>query len=157
MIRILVISLVLLESIVLQAGAAAVSTIPNACQLGTCSYVGDPHLIPFPKAFGQPQNQYWCQHPGWELLLQNPYVIIYVFVGPSPYLILDVSGFTLILLTLLSDSIYCSTLWFSLVHHRVSSSAIYLVHRHVQLALLPHPMWSYLANHGLIFVRLRIW
>jgi hypothetical protein len=94
MIRVLVISLVLLGSIVLQARAAAIPivsapTIPQACQLGKCSYTGDPHLTPFPSAYGQPQHQYWCQHPGWELLLANPYVRIYVLVGPSPYVILD--------------------------------------------------------------------
>jgi hypothetical protein len=116
MIRILMISLVLLASFVLQAKAAAIQeaaeapTIPKACQLGKCSYVGDPHLIPFPTAYGQPQNQYWCQQSGWELLLENSYVTIYVLVGPSPYVIVDVSGFTLILLTLLSDYICCSIL-----------------------------------------------
>ena len=93
MTRTLVISLVLLGSIVLQAETAIT---PKGCQLAKCSYVGDPHLIPFPSAYGQPQKQYFCQQPGWQLLLENAYVKVYVLVGPSPYVILDVSNFTLI-------------------------------------------------------------
>ncbi|UJR32817.1 hypothetical protein I4U23_020279 [Adineta vaga] len=45
----------------------------------TCSYVGDPHLLPF----SQPYSQYWCKNEGWELLLSNQYVSLYVLVHSS--------------------------------------------------------------------------
>ena len=60
---------------------------PNRYQV--CSYVGDPHLLPF----SQPYTQYWCKKPGWELLLSNKYVTLYVLVDGSNtyYRIIDVS------------------------------------------------------------------
>ena len=78
----------------LMVGSAFVPTEAMAktrCLYGKCSYVGDPHLIPFPSSYGAPQNQYWCQKPGWETFVSNAYVSIYVLVGASPYWILDVS------------------------------------------------------------------
>jgi hypothetical protein len=61
-------------------------SVPNADPLTTspspssgyvsCSYVGDPHLL----SFSQPYNQYHCTSPGWELLLSNQYVTLYVLV-----------------------------------------------------------------------------
>jgi len=45
----------------------------------TCSYAGDPHLIPF----YQPYIQYWCQRHGWELLISNKYFTIYTFAASS--------------------------------------------------------------------------
>ncbi|CAF1394759.1 unnamed protein product [Adineta ricciae] len=45
----------------------------------TCSYIGDPHLLPF----SQPYTQYWCKKSGWELLLSNKYVTLYVLVDSS--------------------------------------------------------------------------
>jgi len=58
---------------------------------GKCSYTGDPHLQPFPTSSGQITNLYFCQKVGWQILLQNKWVYIAVKVGPSPYVILDVS------------------------------------------------------------------
>jgi hypothetical protein len=57
----------------------------------TCSYTGDPHLQPFPTSSGQITNLYFCPYIGWQILLQNKWVYIVVKVGPSPYVILDVS------------------------------------------------------------------
>ncbi len=58
---------------------------------GQCSYTGDPHLIPFPSSPNQISNMYWCQKTGWEILLQNQWILIAVQVSSSPYVILDVS------------------------------------------------------------------
>lgn len=57
---------------------------------GRCSYTGDPHLMPFPSIWNQTMNMYFCQKPGWEVLLQNKWVLVLVKVGPSPFVILDV-------------------------------------------------------------------
>ena len=51
-----------------------------------CAYLGDPHLVPF----SQHNKQYWCQNPGWELLLSNQYVTLYVLVDQDPHQIIDV-------------------------------------------------------------------
>ncbi|CAF1684275.1 unnamed protein product [Rotaria magnacalcarata] len=59
------------------------------CLYGKCSFFGDPHLIPFASSYGGPQAQYWCQEPGWQLLIGNSYVSIYILVGASPYWIID--------------------------------------------------------------------
>jgi len=56
----------------------------------TCSYTGDPHLIPFPLSADQTSNMYFCPKVGWAVLLQNKWVYIAVKTGPSPYVILDV-------------------------------------------------------------------
>lgn len=58
---------------------------------GRCSYTGDPHLIPFSSSPNQPSNTYFCHQNHWEILLQNQWVLVVVYVGPSPYVILDVS------------------------------------------------------------------
>ena len=58
---------------------------------GRCSYTGDPHLMPFPSIWNQTMNMYFCQKPGWDILLQNRWVLVLVKVGPSPFVILDVS------------------------------------------------------------------
>ncbi|CAF4551644.1 unnamed protein product [Rotaria socialis] len=55
---------------------------------GQCSYIGDPHLIPFPSAYGGPQSTYWCKTSGWELLISNRFVSISVLVGPNPHYII---------------------------------------------------------------------
>ena len=62
---------------------------PVGCRYSYCSYTGDPHLT----AFSQPYTTYWCKKPGWELLLSNEYVTIYVLVdsATSYYSIIDVS------------------------------------------------------------------
>ncbi|CAF3921312.1 unnamed protein product [Rotaria sp. Silwood2] len=56
---------------------------------GRCSYTGDPHLCPFPSSISSGSNMYFCQHVGWEILLQNQWVLIVVKVGPSPFVIVD--------------------------------------------------------------------
>ena len=53
-----------------------------------CAYVGDPHLVPFSQQY----NQYACRKSGWELLLSNQYVTLYVLVDQDPYNIIDVSN-----------------------------------------------------------------
>ncbi len=58
---------------------------------GTCSYTGDPHLTPFPTSVGGISNVYFCSTIGWQVLLQNQWVLIAVQVGPSPYVIVNVS------------------------------------------------------------------
>ena len=61
------------------------------CLYGVCSYTGDPHLVPYPSAYGQPQKGFICKHVGWEVLTSNAKVSIYVLVGPGPaYNIIDV-------------------------------------------------------------------
>ncbi|CAF3320133.1 unnamed protein product, partial [Rotaria sp. Silwood2] len=32
---------------------------------------------------------YFCKQIGWQILLQNSWVIVFVNVGPSPYVITD--------------------------------------------------------------------
>ena len=73
------------------ASAAVLKEKP--CLYGKCSYVGDPHLIPFPTWYGAPQQLYWCENPGWELFVSNSYVTIFVLVGTSHYWVIDVSYF----------------------------------------------------------------
>jgi hypothetical protein len=89
------------------------------CLYGVCSYTGDPHLTPYPTSYGGPQDQYLCQTPGWEVLSSNAKVSIYVFVGASPFWILDVSCFPSIKVTIFSLSILVHTdLSWSLTLHR---------------------------------------
>ena len=61
----------------------------RGCRYSYCGYYGDPHLTPF----SQPYSQYWCKKAGWELLLSNEYVTIYVLVQHTPgyFIIVDVS------------------------------------------------------------------
>jgi hypothetical protein len=62
------------------------------CLYGVCSYTGDPHLVPYPSAYGQPQKGFICKNVGWEVLTSNIHVSIYVLVGPGlAYNIIDVS------------------------------------------------------------------
>lgn len=63
------------------------------CPFTKCSYTGDPHLTPFPATYNGPQNQYMCSNVGWDLVVANPFIQVYAFVGPAPYWILDVSYF----------------------------------------------------------------
>ena len=67
----------------------AAAIVAPRCEYSYCSYTGDPHLIPF----AQPKAQYWCKKTGWELLLSNDYVSLYVLVdGAASYFsIIDVS------------------------------------------------------------------
>ena len=62
----------------------------QGCGYALCTYSGDPHLTPF----SEPQRQYLCTKPGWELLLSNEYVTIYVLVGDAArhFSIIDVSS-----------------------------------------------------------------
>lgn len=57
---------------------------------GRCSYTGDPHLVPFPRNSTLTSNMYFCQRPGWDILLRNRWILVLVNVGPSPYVILNV-------------------------------------------------------------------
>ncbi|CAF1401703.1 unnamed protein product [Rotaria magnacalcarata] len=66
-----------------------VNLILTESYYGQCSCVGDPHLIPFPSAYGGPQNTYWCQQSGWLSLINNRFVSLYIHVGSAPYLIID--------------------------------------------------------------------
>ncbi len=36
-----------------------------------CSFIEDRRLTSFSTINGQPQSQYWCQTPGWQLLIRN--------------------------------------------------------------------------------------
>ncbi|CAF4410606.1 unnamed protein product, partial [Rotaria magnacalcarata] len=65
----------------------------ETCLYGKCSYIGDPHIIPFASSYGGPQTEYWCQNPGWELLISNSFVSIYTLAGPNPNYIIDVIPF----------------------------------------------------------------
>ena len=62
----------------------------GGCRRSYCAYIRDPNTIPF----HQPYSQYWCKKVGWELLLSNEFVTIYVLVA-NPlgyYIIVDVSN-----------------------------------------------------------------
>jgi hypothetical protein len=72
-------------------GLTAAQSVAYYPPFGTCSYTGDPHLIPFPTTPGQVTNMYFCSTIGWQILLQNQWIFIAVKVGPSPFVILDVS------------------------------------------------------------------
>jgi hypothetical protein len=80
----------ILGSILLGLSAAQLIAYPGPA-FGTCSYTGDPHLIPFPSSSGQASNMYYCQKNRWETVLQNKWVYILAKSGPSPYVVLDVS------------------------------------------------------------------
>jgi hypothetical protein len=80
----------MIRSLIFIFGLASVQGLAYS-SFGKCSYTGDPHLIPFSTSVSQVTNMYFCQTPGWETLLQNKWVQIIVKVGPSPYVILDVS------------------------------------------------------------------
>ena len=69
---------------VLFEGASAQSVATNPAY---CAIYGDPHLKPFSQS-----NTYFCQTPGWVLLLSNPYVAIYVQVSSTSSKIIDVSS-----------------------------------------------------------------
>ena len=82
-------AVVFLGVLALTIEAGVITPAPVACNYSFCSYTGDPHLIPF----SQPNTQYWCKKTGWELLLSNNYVSLYVLVdtAASYYSIIDVS------------------------------------------------------------------
>ncbi|CAF4532576.1 unnamed protein product, partial [Rotaria magnacalcarata] len=61
----------------------------ETCLYGKYSYIGDPYIIPFASSYGGPQTEYWCQNPGWELLISNSFVSIYTLAGPNPNYIID--------------------------------------------------------------------
>lgn len=51
---------------------------------GVCHYQGDPHLLPFPLAPGEPRTQYWCKATGEQLLLKNN-LIEFIVDSTDPY------------------------------------------------------------------------
>jgi hypothetical protein len=80
----------IIGSILSGLSAAQLIAYP-ASAFGTCSYTGDPHLIPFPTSPGQVSNMYFCPITGWQIVLQNQWVLIAVQSSTTPYVILDVS------------------------------------------------------------------
>ena len=91
----LIMQLLIISSIVLASALVGTQGI-RYFSYGRCSYTGDPHLIPFPSIWNQTMNMYYCQKPGWDILVQNKWIFVFVKVGPSPYVILDVRHFFLI-------------------------------------------------------------
>lgn len=90
--------------------------LPVGCKYDFCSYTGDPHLTPFSQPY-----VYWCQKPGWELLLSNQYVTIYVLVdAASFYAIIDVSN------RILNE--ICSIVFLDLILVRISLSRTTILH-----------------------------
>lgn len=54
---------------------------PWGCRYDFCSYTGDPRLTPFGY-----RGSYFCRNSGWEVLLSNQYVTLYVLVdGPRTF------------------------------------------------------------------------
>jgi hypothetical protein len=78
----------IIGSILSGLSAAQLIAYP-ASAFGTCSYTGDPHLIPFPTSPGQVSNMYFCPITGWQIVLQNQWVLIAVQSSTTPYVILD--------------------------------------------------------------------
>ena len=90
MARLLLLNAVIFLGVVIIILEAA-PTLSRGCDYQFCSYTGDPHLIPFYQS-----SIYLCDRTGWELLLSNQYVTIYVKTERRapwpPAVIVDVSN-----------------------------------------------------------------